>query len=85
MCAKVPQCLSSNQGFLTFLLGRYTFLSSRSYFPHPSQKSFEQSKEMTFDRRLANITALVVRRSYCSSSQNLVKKAMHEITVNSQS
>jgi len=29
--------------------------------PHPSQKSCEQSTEMTFNRRLANITSLVVR------------------------
>jgi len=36
-----------------------TFLSS--HFPHPSQKSFEQSKEMTFHRRLANVTDPAVR------------------------
>jgi len=38
-----------------------TFLSSHSHFPHPSQKSFEQSKEMTFDRRLANVIDPVFR------------------------
>jgi len=53
-------------------------------FPPPSQKSFEQRKEMTFDRRLANIAAPVIRGLYCPSSQNLAKKALHEITVNSQ-
>jgi len=38
----------------------YTFLSRQSRFPHPSQ-------EMTFDRRLANITdpVLVFRGLHC--------------------
>jgi len=60
-CAKVPRCLSWNQGFLTHLLGElwrpspHTSLSRQSRFPHLSQKSLEQRKEMTFDRRLANI------------------------------
>jgi len=31
-----------------------------NHFPQPSQKSFEQSKEMTFDGRLANVTDPVV-------------------------
>jgi len=35
------------------------FLARQS---NPSQKSFEQRKEMTFDGRLANIRAPVVRR-----------------------
>jgi len=61
-----------------------TFLSSHSHFPHPSQKSFEQSKEMTFDRRLANVTDPVVRDLYCPSTQNLIQKALHKIMVNSQ-
>jgi len=39
---------------------------------------------MTFDRKLVNITAAVVRRLYCPSSQTLVKKNLHEITVNGQ-
>jgi len=39
---------------------------------------------MTFDHRLPNIRAPVVRGLYCPSSQNLIKKALHEITVNSQ-
>jgi len=34
---------------------------------------------MTFDRRLANITGSA-RGLYCSSSQKLTKKALHEIT-----
>jgi len=40
---------------------------------------------MTFGRRLANMGAPVVRGLYYPSSQNLIKKALHEITVNSQS
>jgi len=48
----------------------YTFFPRQSISPIPIQKSFEQKKEMTFDRRLANITAPVV----CPSSQNLVKR-----------
>jgi len=39
---------------------------------------------MTFDGRLANIRAAVVHLLYCASSQNLIKKSLHEITVNSQ-
>jgi len=40
---------------------------------------------MTFDRRLANVTNPVVRGLYCPSTQKLIQKARHEITVNSQS
>jgi len=36
---------------------------------------------MTFERRLANITGALVRGLCCPSSQNLIKKALHEITV----
>jgi len=38
-------------------------------FPHPSQKTLEQRKEMTFDRRWGSITdpVLVFRGSYCLS------------------
>jgi len=41
---------------------------------------------MTFDRRLANITdpVLVFRGSDCPFSENLMKKALHEFTANSQ-
>jgi len=40
---------------------------------------------MTFDGRLANIRAPVFAAyTYCRSSQNLVKKALHEITIDSQ-
>jgi len=39
---------------------------------------------MTFDGRLANVRAPVVRGLYCHSSQNLIKKALHEITLSSQ-
>jgi len=40
---------------------------------------------MTFDHRLTNVTDRVVRGFYCPSIQNLIQKAQHEITVNSQS
>jgi len=86
---EVPQCLFWNQGFFNILAGifsnPFTFLSIQSHFPHPSQKSFEQIKEMTFDRRLANVTDPVVRGLYFPSTQNLIQKALHEITANSQS
>jgi len=36
---------------------------------------------MTFNRRLANITGPLIRGLYCPSSQKLMKKALHEITV----
>jgi len=49
-----------------------------------SQKFLEQRKEMTFDRRLQNITDLVFRGLYFSSSENLMKKTLHEITANNQ-
>jgi len=39
---------------------------------------------MTFDRRLANVSYPVVRGLYCPSTQNLMQKALHEITVISQ-
>jgi len=41
---------------------------------------------MTFDRRLANITELmlVFRSLYCPFSEYLMKMAQHEITANSQ-
>jgi len=39
---------------------------------------------MTFDRKQANITGPLVRSLSCSSSENLMKKAQHEIMVNSQ-
>ena len=37
---------------------------------------------MAFDRRLANTRAPVVCGVCCPSSQNLIKKALHEITAN---
>ena len=51
----------------------HTFLARQSQFRQPSQKSFEQRKEMTFDCEPANIRAVVVRGWYCPSSQNLIK------------
>jgi len=90
-CAKVPNCLSWNQGFfITHLFGGqlfpipYTFLARQSYFRQPNQKSFEQKNEVTFYGRLANVRASVVRGLHCPSSQNQIKKALHEITINSQ-
>jgi len=84
-----PNVCFEIRAFLTYL-GAFssnpsTFLSIQSHFPHPSQKSFEQNKEMTFGRRLANVTDPVVRGLYCPSTQHLIEKALHEITVNSQS
>jgi len=85
---KCPSVCLEIRTFLTQLPGKqlcpspYTFLARQSY---PSQKSFEQRKEMTFDGRLANIRAPVFAAyTYCRSSQNLVKKALHEITIDSQ-
>jgi len=52
------------------------------YFP---QIFFKRGpKEKAFGLRLANISAFAIRGLYCSSSKNLVKKALHEITVNIQ-
>ena len=84
---KYPDVFVFKSGSLTHLGGNcapvlHLPLQSKP-FPPPSQKSFEQRKEMTFDRRLANIAAPVVRGIYCPS-QNVVKKALNEITVNSQ-
>jgi len=39
---------------------------------------------MTFGCRLPNITELVFRGLLCPSSENLMKKSLHEITANSQ-
>jgi len=90
----VPKCHSvclEIRAFLTHLLGGgqlctilYTFLARQSHFRHRSEKSFEQRKEVTFDSRLANVRVPVVRGLYCPSSQNLIKKALYAITVNSQ-
>jgi len=66
-------------GFFRALTGRqlfpspYTFLQT-SHFPYLSKKSFKQTKEVTFARRLANISGPLVRGSYCHSSQKLMKK-----------
>jgi len=86
---KCPNVCFEIRAFLTYLgailSNPSAFLSSQSHFPRPSEKSFEQSKEITFDRRLANVNDPVVRGLYCPSTQNLIQKALHEITVNSQS
>jgi len=39
---------------------------------------------MTFDRRLPNVTDLVFRGLYPPFSEYLMKKALHDITANSQ-
>jgi len=39
---------------------------------------------MSFGSRLANVRAPIFRSLYCTSSQNLIKKALPEITANSQ-
>jgi len=76
--------------FLAHLFGEqlhpipYTFLARQSYFRHPSGKAFELRKEMTFGCRLPNITELVFRCLFYPSSENLMKKALHEITANNQ-
>ena len=50
-----------------------------------SQNFFQGGlKEKAFGLRLANISAPIIRGLYWSSSKNLVKKALHEITVNIQ-
>jgi len=73
--------------FLTHLFGEqlhpipYILLARQSYFRHPSRKAFEQRKEMTFGCRLPNITKLVFRGLFCPSSENLMKKALHEFAV----
>jgi len=93
---KYPSGCLEIRFLLTRLLGEqlcpspYTFLSRQSRFPQPNQKSLdskdlEERKEMAFDLRLANITDLVLvfRGLYCPSA-NLMNKALHEITANSQ-
>jgi len=88
--SNVLQCPSvclENRASVTHLLeGQlcsipYTFIARRSHFRHPSQKLSEQSKEMTFDIVLANVRAPAVRGLYCPSSQNLIQKALLEITL----
>jgi len=39
---------------------------------------------MTFHGRLANVRAPVVRGLYCHSAQDLMKKVLHDVTVNSK-
>jgi len=38
----------------------YTFSLDKPYFPHSNKRPFEKMKEMTIDRRLANITGPLV-------------------------
>ena len=69
-CAKISLCLPWNHIFLKILTIGTIVPQSLLLSPEPkpffhSQKPFEQKTEMTFDRRLANITGLVVRDSYC--------------------
>jgi len=65
--------------FLTHLLGGncsqvLTPFSRQAIFPHPSKKTFKQTKEMTFDRRIANITGPLLQGLYCPSSRKLIKR-----------
>jgi len=69
----------------------YTLLDRQNHFHHLTQKSIEQRKEirqqnnkLTFDSRLPIVGAPVVRSLFCPSSQNLIKKVLHEITVNTR-
>jgi len=55
-CAKVPQCLSWNQGSLAHLLGENVPQSLHLPF---QTKTFLPSKSKVFDRRQANILARV--------------------------
>ena len=57
---KCPNVCFEIRAFLThlgeiFLQSLHLPLHPKPLFPHPSQKSFEQNKEMTFDRRLASL------------------------------
>jgi len=87
---KSTSVFALKSGFLTHLLveqlrpSPYTFVSRQSHFSHPSQKSLEKRKEMAFGHRLPKITDLVFRGLYCPSSQNMMKKVLHEITVSNQ-
>jgi len=49
--AKKRACLLEGQ----FRPSTYTFLNRQSHFSHLSEKSFAQTKEMTFDRRLKTL------------------------------
>jgi len=83
-------CVCLEISFLTYLIWWYLFpvptpsFRAKSILPTLSQKSFKQRREMRFACRLANIIGPVVRGSYCFPTQNLMKKALHEITLNSQ-
>ena len=61
----------------------HIFLQTR-HFPCSSERSFEQRKEMTFDRSLANITGPLARDLYCLSSQNLIKNTFMKWRQSSQ-
>jgi len=82
--AEVPSVCLEIRFFLTHLLGYqlrpspYILLSRHTRFPHASQMALEQRKEMTFDRRLANISdaVLVFQGLYCPFSENMMKKAL---------
>jgi len=69
--------------FLTYILVRQVSRSSYTFLSRPSKKSFQQKTKMIFDRIPANVTDPVVRDLCCSSTKNLIKRVLHEITVNS--
>jgi len=87
-CAKMPQRLSWHQDFFNTLTWG-AIVPQSLHLPRQTKlsqlKVIWTRKEMTFDDRSANISAPVVCGLYVlPSSQNLIKKALHEITVNSQ-
>jgi len=92
-CVKVPPTFVLKSVFFVNTLTWGATAPQALHLPHqtkpfpPSQSkalSLEQRKEMTFNRRLANITdrVLAFRGLYCPYSEHLV--TLHEITGNSQ-
>ena len=57
---------------------------TKAIYLHASQTFVEQRTEMTFDCRIANITGPLVQ-GWNAPSQNLMNKALLEITINGQS
>ena len=80
---KFPSVFLETRTFLTYILVRQVSPISLTFFSRPSKKSFQQKTEIIFDCILANVADPVVRDLCCSSTHNLVKRALHEITVNS--
>jgi len=89
-CAKEPQCLSLNQGFLSTLTWGAIVTQSlhltlqTKIFPPPQSKVFWTNERDDIRPQTSNNRAPVVRSLYCPFSQNRFKKALLKITVNSQ-